>query len=153
MADNANLYQKDLYEVGDFLSREEVKKLLSDGWSLGSHGFSHRNVRGLSDEELYKEIALSKKKLEEEYGVGVEYFSYPNGRYDERAIGQVKKAGYKMAFSMDDGLAGAETDPFKIPRVGINQSLSFLEFRSVLMPVNMLARKAVKKVFSLIYTN
>jgi peptidoglycan/xylan/chitin deacetylase (PgdA/CDA1 family) len=147
MADNENLFQKDLYEVGDFLSRDEIKSLLADGWYLGCHGYGHKNVRGLSNEELEKEIVLSKKKLEDKYGVSVEYFSYPNGQYDENAIEQVKKAGYKMAFSMDDGLVLEGTDLFKIPRVGINQSLSFLEFKSVLLPANMLARRAVKKIF------
>jgi hypothetical protein len=128
------------------LSWDEIISLRDDGWVIGCHGATHRELANCSDEEAYEEIAGAKKELEKIIGEEVEFFAYPKGRYTDRIKKIAEEAGYLAAFSMDDGLVLPGSDRFALPRTGVNASHSFLEFRSILLPFNMRVRKMVKRV-------
>ena len=58
--------------------------------------------RYLDEEELSSEVIDSKRILQERLGIPINYFTYPEGKLDERVRARVIAAGYQMAFSMDD---------------------------------------------------
>lgn len=57
---------------------------------IGWHTWSHRDLRTLSDEELEKELTPPWP---------MRYLAYPYGRFDDRVIKAVKKAGFEAAFA------------------------------------------------------
>jgi peptidoglycan/xylan/chitin deacetylase (PgdA/CDA1 family) len=69
----------------------------------------------LSSLEIKKEIAGSKLLLEKKLGLPIHWFAYPFGDYNKEAVKWVKQAGYKAAFSTEQG----ENFPFSIPRKSI----------------------------------
>ena len=95
----------------ELLSEEDVKKLISYGWTIGSHSLTHSQLTKLSQKDLEKECAQSRHDLEKKYGVTVTLFAYPKGVYSKKVINAVKKAGYSYAFSMDDDLITFRTHP------------------------------------------
>jgi len=88
--------------------RHMDKKMLIDlsknGWIVGSHGFTHTDLRKCSNGGLRKEICDSKKKIEDIIGEEVFLFAYPFGLYNEKVMDMVKNCGYKYAFATANGI-------------------------------------------------
>jgi peptidoglycan/xylan/chitin deacetylase (PgdA/CDA1 family) len=68
------------------LSWEQLKTMAADPLiTIASHSVTHpTDLRTLDDQALAYEVTESKRRLEEELGIPIRYFSYPTGYYDER---------------------------------------------------------------------
>ncbi|MBD2176391.1 polysaccharide deacetylase family protein [Pseudanabaena sp. FACHB-1998] len=68
--------------------------------TIASHTVNHLNLKDLSDAVIEKEVTESKKVLEKELGINIDYFTYPEGDFTNVAKEKIKKAGYKAALAM-----------------------------------------------------
>ncbi len=110
----------------DWNGLREVAKL---GYSIGSHGMTHNNLTKLNLKEMTAEVSDSKKKLESELGISVDFFSYPYGKFAEREISAVKKAGYVCGVIVGDRWGnGNEADLFRLERVIVGHKDSLSDF-------------------------
>ncbi len=82
-----------------------------------SHTMFHPILPMCSDEESREEIFSSKSFLEEEYGMKVNMFSYPNGNYSDREIELCEEAGYEGAITVDFGFNSKKTNPYRLKRL------------------------------------
>jgi peptidoglycan/xylan/chitin deacetylase (PgdA/CDA1 family) len=98
-----------------------VRRLIADGWELAAHTLTHPDLRFVSDTQLQDEVAGSRTALQRMFGVPVNFFCYPAGRYDDRVVAAVRAAGYLGATTTDEGLA-VPTELFTLKRVRINRS-------------------------------
>jgi len=89
------------------MSWATLKELVKDPLiTIGSHTISHPDdITKLPPEQQTKELSESKAKLESELGVPMDFFAYPNGMNDKMTQAMAKEAGYKMAFTIHNGLA------------------------------------------------
>lgn len=145
--------EADTTELGTdrpFLSREEILRLQEDGWTIGSHSATHGDFFILDEAGIKKEIGESKMALEKSLGCVIEYFAYPRGRYTDAVLAEVKNAGYRMALSMDDGRIDSQTPLLAIPRVGVDRTHSFAEFRHIFSPSAIFFRQTVKRFLAYI---
>lgn len=101
------------------LSWDQLKQLAAAGLEIGSHGASHRDLRQLDDAALEREVAGSKRILEQELGMPVKAFCYPFGRYDARVRRAVERAGYVAACSLAPALRNRTVDPLALRRCGV----------------------------------
>jgi len=147
ITDTKNVNLNEIKNKKPFLSKPEIKTLVSWGWEIGSHSNTHANLSELSAKELQDEISLSKKKLEKELGIPIRYFAYPRGKYTKNVLKYVKKAKYNLALTMDDGFINKAINPLTVPRIGIDRTHSFSEFKSSFSPSNILLRKFIKQTF------
>lgn len=115
-----NLKVKNL-EFAWGLSPRRVRALIAAGWELDAHTITHPDLTTVSDEQLEHEVAGSRKILQRMFGVPVDFFCYPSGRYDDRVIAAVRSAGYLGATTTRYGLA-VRSEPFTLRRVRINGS-------------------------------
>ena len=106
-------------EPGSFTDAD-VRKLLAARWELGAHTITHPDLRTLDDAALEREVGGSRKELRRRFGVPVTFFCYPAGRYDERVIAAVRRAGFLGATTTIAGLATAD-DPFELRRVRVGR--------------------------------
>lgn len=137
------------------VDRQELatqKKLLSDNqinslklacWELGSHGANHYDYWTIKSDQIQKEIVESKKILTKKFG-RIEYFAYPKGRFTPTILKRVSKAGYKLAFGMNDSFIDQKSNKFLIPRIGINQTHDFQEFKALFSPSVIQFRRVCK---------
>lgn len=95
----------------------QVREWLAAGHEIGSHSATHRNLKKLSVAEAREEIAGSRKKLEDLFGVAVRHFSYPFGGVNERLAALVAEAGYQTACTVDFGVNDHSTPPFWLRRI------------------------------------
>ncbi|ACB49461.1 hypothetical protein cce_0109 [Crocosphaera subtropica ATCC 51142] len=108
------------------LTWEQLQQLADDPLiTIASHTISHpRDLRELSDDELFQEVMMSKEILEEKLGIPIKYFTYPEGKHDARVKQWAMAAGYKMALSMsneEEIFAGESPDLLSIGRFGQSQ--------------------------------
>ena len=129
------------------LTAPQIKKLISMGWEIGCHTATHPNVFKLSPSQLGSEIINSKIQLEKQLGLIINYFAYPKGRYTPSAVKAVEQAGYKLALTMDDSYVNSDTDPLKIPRIGVDGTHSFSEFKVLPTSGSRLIRKLLKSLY------
>jgi biofilm PGA synthesis lipoprotein PgaB len=80
---------------------DQLREMQKSGLiTVASHTVNHLNMKNLSDPEIEREVLESKKVLEKELGIPIDYFTYPEGEFTERAKEKVKDVGYKAALSM-----------------------------------------------------
>jgi len=144
ISDIKNIDREQLGSNKSFLSKRQILDLLADGWEIGCHSATHTNLLKLNPKNLDKEVIESKLTLEKKLGVKVEYFAYPNGNHNKQIRDAVSRAKYKLALSMDDGFISKSTDKLAVPRIGINGSHSFAEFKTIFSPLNIMFRKFIK---------
>lgn len=105
------------------VSWEQLREMAADPLvTIASHTVTHPDdLRKLSDDQLQTEVEESKRILESKLGIPIRYFTYPAGKYDERVVELIKKAGYQAALTMDDNnerFAGESKDLLAIDRFG-----------------------------------
>lgn len=98
---------------------EHIREMAKENISFGSHTATHPILTTLSPERVMEELTQSKQKLEQELGIPVDLFAYPNGMQDDfdHAIKEmVCRAGYRAAVTTMPGSNHAETDRYELRR-------------------------------------
>lgn len=119
------------WENWEKMSWSDLKAIKTNSQvKIGSHGYSHKRLNRLSNEELIKEIKFSKTILENELGERIDFFAYPHGVYNEACLVALKESGYKAAFTGKPGLFDSLSNIYEIKRTEISYyHSSRLEFR------------------------
>lgn len=114
-----------------FLKPTELRELLAEGMTIGSHGVDHRPWRGLSPEQLRVELETSRAVLEEVCGTSVDQAACPFGAYDRIVLGGLRRTGYRRVYTSDGGVSGEQN--WIVPRTTVTRSMSLDEVRSLLV--------------------
>jgi len=104
-----------------FFSNSE--RLMAEGHSLGGHGFSHKRLAEISEEELEREVWQSFR---------TEFFAYPYGdkrSFNKKVVNEVKKAGFKYAFGILPGFNLQKTNLYLLHRDSLDSDTPDLIFR------------------------
>ena len=96
------------FDKPGYLTGGDVQCLSQSGMIIGSHGVHHCDWRGLKDEELFEELSLSKKILEQETNQSVSYAACPKGSYDRRVLRFLRKTRYERVYTSDTGFAWSD---------------------------------------------
>jgi hypothetical protein len=103
---------------GSDLYESNVKAMIAAGWELAAHTIHHLDLTELNAEQLREEVAGSRAILRREYGVPVDNFCYPAGKFDPTVIAAVEAAGYVGATTEIPGYADRE-HPYELDRLEI----------------------------------
>jgi peptidoglycan/xylan/chitin deacetylase (PgdA/CDA1 family) len=112
------------------LHRADIPALIERGFEIGAHTVNHADLGRIDPEAVRFEVTESRRTLEEITGREVPLFSFPFGRKanireDSRRI--IEDAGFHALFSAHGGFVSAESDPYDIPRIGINSRYRALD--------------------------
>lgn len=94
---------------------DELRGHAERGVVIGSHGASHAHLTALGDDEVRRELAESKSRIEDELGRPCLDFAYPYGEHDGRVRTLVREAGYERAY----GLHRDGEDSYALRRVDL----------------------------------
>ena len=120
-----NLKVGNLHEPTYGLTPGQVRALIAAGWEVDSHTIDHPDLTTVDAATLEREVADSRRRLQRAFGVPVNFFCYPAGRYDDAVIAAIERAGYLAATTVDPGLASPrEGDRFVLDRVRVNAGVS-----------------------------
>lgn len=81
-----------------YMSKDQIKQLKDSGHAVESHTWDHNMVTKYEGEDWEKQLVKPRKTIEDITSVSATYFAYPFGLWNEAAIPELKKAGFKMAF-------------------------------------------------------
>ncbi len=129
------------------LTPKVIDTLIKAGWEIGCHSATHPDFYKIDKAKVKYEIGDSKKIIEAKFHTRVNFFAYPRGRHSHAVAEEVKKSGYKLALTMDDGPIKLKTSCFKLPKVAINKTHSYWEFKAAISPSVIQFRELVKKSF------
>lgn len=94
------------------------------------HTVTHPNLLDVDDEEATREIADSKRELEERLGRATSVFCYPAGLFGPRERALAEAAGFRFAVSCEPGVNDASTDPFALRRIQVDHRDRLPAFRA-----------------------
>ena len=103
------------------LTEQMIREMLDAGWELDSHTISHLDLTALKGAALRREVAGSREILRKRFDVPVNFFCYPAGRFNPRAVREVRRAGYLGATTTMPGM-GSPGDLYKLRRIRLDQS-------------------------------
>jgi peptidoglycan/xylan/chitin deacetylase (PgdA/CDA1 family) len=101
----------------------QVRELAAQGFEIGSHTRTHRDLGKIRGAEARQEIFDSRTRLEQELGMKVRSFAYPfGGRQsllpENREL--VIEAGYRCCCSAFGGFVAPSSDLFNVQRIALN---------------------------------
>lgn len=135
------IYPNIIGKTANALTWDQIREMSEAGVDIQSHALTHpfltrRKQRSMSDENyrnwLQKELVESRRILEKQSGKKVRFLAYPYGDYDDDLAKATAKAGYLAALTCDFGPVRRGSDPLKMKRVVIDDTMSFAAFRRYL---------------------
>lgn len=126
-------WKRDLYE---FLNWDQVRELEDYGFRIGAHTVSHPILTSLPEDDLFKELAESKRIIEEKTSRECALFAHPNGGaedFDDTTIQAARDVGYRLLFNLSERRNPENFDPMSLDRFCVAGSLSSLGFEKLLI--------------------
>lgn len=129
------------------LDWQQIRELSNQGWEIGSHTATHRDLLGLARREAEEEIYISKEIISEEIGKPIHFISYPFNRFDENIISLAQRSGYRggCALSSSRRINGS-SEQFKIQRYGVYSTDTLYWFKKKLFDSKI--ERLKQRVFS-----
>jgi peptidoglycan/xylan/chitin deacetylase (PgdA/CDA1 family) len=101
------------------LTEQQVRGLLAAGWELDTQGYSHADLITLGPEALHYQVAVTRRTLQQRYGVRVNWFCYPSGHYNAAVLAAVKAAGFVGSTTVVPGWASPREDRYRLHRLRV----------------------------------
>jgi peptidoglycan/xylan/chitin deacetylase (PgdA/CDA1 family) len=144
ISDRKRASRKELDTNLEFLNDKEITSLQNSGWEIGCHTKTHADMANLGNTQIKEEIVDSKKDLEKNLKIKIRYIAYPKGLYNQRILKAVESAKYSLGLTMDDGKITKDSNPLTIPRIGVDGTHSFNEFKTLFLPSVSFLRSTLK---------
>lgn len=110
---------------------DDLRALSEAGMEIGSHGLSHDLLVGRPEAELWREVAESRRRLEEGLGREVAFFSLPRGCLPPSLPGLVRRAGYRGLCTSRAGSNRPAADPYRWRRYPVRAGMAPDDLRAV----------------------
>lgn len=104
------------------LKPPDVRAMIKAAWEIDAHTIDHPDLTTVGAAQLAQEVAGSRKQIQRRFGIPVNFFCYPAGKYDDTVIAAVKAAGFLAATTTEIGLASPGQSPYKLSRIRVNGS-------------------------------
>jgi peptidoglycan/xylan/chitin deacetylase (PgdA/CDA1 family) len=92
--------------------------------TIGSHSWSHRDLRFLNAHELRLDLRRSRERLEDRTGVGVEHFCYPRAKRSHAVERQVRTVYRTAVVAGGRRNLPGRLDPHRLGRVPIRRDMA-----------------------------
>jgi peptidoglycan/xylan/chitin deacetylase (PgdA/CDA1 family) len=117
-----------------FLRPTEIREIRDAGFSVGTHGASHRKLTFLPDGDCLGELAGSKAWLEDVTGEKVRYMAAPAGFINARVLRLAQGLGYVLVGTCRERMNSAEAvrEFGSVNRVNIRSYFSMRDFEKII---------------------
>jgi len=133
-----------------FMSWDDIRKAVADGFDIGGHSVSHSHMVELTAEEVKRELADSNARYQAELGFQPPLFAYPYGEASAPVRAAVIAAGYRAAFGQHSGAMHATEDRYYLPRFALNEKYGAMaRFRILASAKSMEARDVTPRDMTL----
>lgn len=102
--------------TNDHISLEDLRFLLSEGWSLGNHTCSHIKLDQSSNLEIREQISSCQNYIDGIFPQGILLFAYPSGFHSKKIISTLKQLRFNLAFTTHNGPVRIKDSRFMVNR-------------------------------------
>lgn len=129
------------------MSWEEVRRLATVGWEIGSHTCSHPKLTEIGAEAAAAELERSRAACEEALQQPCTTFAYPFGAHDGEVVELTRRAGYELAVTLGTRLLEPRVreERLRLSREGIYRETSWPQFLAATSP--LLGRMRASRAF------
>lgn len=111
------------------LNWDEVREMAANGITFGSHSHTHPILSKMPLEEAKDEILISKTTIEQQLGMEVKHFAYPNGRaedFSEELREYCREIGFESVASVIHGVNnGGADEALSLKRIPATRPIGF----------------------------
>ena len=111
-----------------YLSWAEIKALHAAGMEIGSHTYTHPDLRGQPYDYVVWQVLGSKEAIEARIKEPVRLFSYPSGRYDQQVVEVLRSTGYWGAVAIGQEAHQSSDRTFELQRIRVRGSYNLRDF-------------------------
>jgi peptidoglycan/xylan/chitin deacetylase (PgdA/CDA1 family) len=113
-----------------FIRNQDIRELRSRGFSMGTHGTTHRKLTLLSPQDCAHELAESKHWLEDVLGEEIRYMAAPGGFINERVFRLASECNYVLSATCCESMNSPESMklPSRVNRVNVRRHFSLRTF-------------------------
>ncbi|MFC2061045.1 polysaccharide deacetylase family protein [Elusimicrobiota bacterium] len=119
--------------TGGYMTEDNIRELKDSGFSVQSHGKTHKFLGLLEEDELKDELCSSKETIKNITEHDVSAISFPGGSFNRRVIDEAKNALYKYMFSSIPGYNSMPEDARLLKRMLISGKTSLESFKCIVM--------------------
>jgi peptidoglycan/xylan/chitin deacetylase (PgdA/CDA1 family) len=111
-------------QVGDpaYMTWDQLRELQDAGMTIGSHTRTHPMLTS-PDVSLTDEVEKSRQDIRQHLGTTPDFFAYPYGAWDARAVAAVRAAGYAAARAFPRGPWNTPSDLFALRSVMVTDDM------------------------------
>lgn len=91
-----------------------AQKIKEDGHEIGSHAYSHPDMRGMALENIKWELRETNETIKKELGLTPKLFTPPSGEFDERVVYLAAQEGMYTVLCTIDTMDWNKPDPKEI---------------------------------------
>ncbi|MDO8570300.1 MAG: polysaccharide deacetylase family protein [Candidatus Daviesbacteria bacterium] len=122
-----------LMNQGYYLSWNQIREMSGSGLiNFGAHGVNHYHLTSVSPQTAESEIIQSKKILQDNLGIPINFIAYPFGAVNENIIKITKNAGYMGALGTWANKTQSEGTIFNMPRLKVGGGADLQTFIDLL---------------------
>lgn len=114
----------ELSELDTFIDWAQVAAMSQARVTFGGHGAEHRVLTQTTAEVVQYEVESCKTILDQRLSAPAQAFAYPGGGWNAAIAETVKRAGYRLAFTIEPGYVSCEDDRFALRRVNIHEGMT-----------------------------
>lgn len=116
-----------------YLTWSQIKEMHSSGSvNFGAHTIHHYSLPSVSSETALNELTESRRVLQDELSVPINFMAYPNGATNNSVASLVQKAGYIGAVGTWSSLIQSEGTIYNMPRIRVSGTISIENFANLL---------------------
>jgi peptidoglycan/xylan/chitin deacetylase (PgdA/CDA1 family) len=104
-----------------YLTWDQIRQMAANGITIGSHVMGETYLPSLQGDKLVWALEESKRLIERELALPVEYLSYPVGGFTHEAQSAARNAGYRAAFTTNRGFSRG-VDIFALRRIRVKDT-------------------------------
>ena len=101
---------------------DQVRQFARQGHAVGSHTMTHPNIAHVEEADVERELAESRRRLEEQLSSPVVHFAYPGPAltpiWSERSLAVCRGVGYETAVTTTYGVVRRGDHPLCLRRLG-----------------------------------
>lgn len=102
-----------------YMSWADVELLHAAGMEIGSHSYTHPDLRWKSFDYIVWQVLGSREAIEARTHKPVRFFSYPSGQYDQQVVDVLRSAGYWAAVTVQAGSLQSSEHAFELRRIRV----------------------------------
>ncbi len=116
-----------------YMNWDQITQLNSTGRvNFLAHSQNHSYLTTLSDNDLTKELTISKKQLEDKLGKPINFMAYPYGAVNNRVIEVTKKVGYLGAAGTWISKFHSQSTLYDMPRLRITGNMDLETYKKLI---------------------